>query len=220
MSNIDKEKIKKFLRDLAGWLGGSCAVFLLFVILLALFVEFSLSSNVPPEKQIALSSVAGAPKPASADLAALDRWSPPKTPTAGPSAKSEDPAPVQADSKIINNQLSIINSPDWLDELIEKIWLVESSGRLNPPDGDGGKAGGPLQIHPGVIKDVNQYYGTEFTLDDRFDLEKSKLIAKLYITMWMEIQREQIAARIYKGGPAGFERESTLEDWCKIEEVN
>ena len=32
--------------------------------------------------------------------------------------------------------------PDWRDELIDQIWLGDSSGRLRPPDGDGGAAVG------------------------------------------------------------------------------
>ena len=112
-----------------------------------------------------------------------------------------------------------LSSCDWLDELVEKIWFVESSGRFNPPAGDGGKAGGPLQIHPGVIDDVNFYYQTSFTYEDRHDIEKARQIAKLYILFWMNAYKEEIAARIYNGGPRGWRKESTDDYWRKIEGV-
>ncbi|MBC8481152.1 MAG: hypothetical protein H8D47_00605 [Planctomycetes bacterium] len=111
------------------------------------------------------------------------------------------------------------DSPDWLDELIEKIWFVESSGRISCPDGDGGSAGGPMQIHPDVIDDVNFYWGTDYTYADRYDLAKAKRIARLYIARWFEASREEIAARIYNGGPRGFEKESTEKYYRRIEGI-
>lgn len=108
--------------------------------------------------------------------------------------------------------------PDyWLDELIEKIWQVESSGRLNPPDGDSGEAAGPLQIHKCVIDDVNRRYGMDFSYADRRDLDKSKQIAKLYVTMWLEFHKQEIAARIFNGGPRGWQKKSTDAYWLKIQ---
>ncbi len=108
---------------------------------------------------------------------------------------------------------------DWLDELVERIWQVEAGGRLNPPPGDGGRAVGPLQIHTCVIDDVNYYFGTDFSYEDRHDLDKSKQIARLYMMLWMMRHGEEIAARIYKGGPRGWRKRSTDEYWRKIEGV-
>ena len=108
---------------------------------------------------------------------------------------------------------------DWLDKLITKIYVVESGGRLNPPDGDGGRAVGALQLHKCVIDDVNFYYGQNFTYTDRHDLNKAKQIAKLYIAMWMHKQREEIAARIFNGGPRGWQKKSTDKYWQKIQKT-
>jgi hypothetical protein len=116
---------------------------------------------------------------------------------------------------------------DWLDDLIEKIWFVESSGKVECEDGnstslitgDNGKAGGPLQIHPCVVEDVNFYRNKKFTLEDRYDLEKAKQIARLYIEIWMEVNREEIAARIYNGGPRGFEKNSTKEYFSRVQGI-
>ncbi|HIJ67259.1 MAG TPA: hypothetical protein HPP51_03120 [Planctomycetes bacterium] len=106
---------------------------------------------------------------------------------------------------------------DWLDELIEKIHQVEASGRLNPPDGDGGKSAGPLQLHECVVDDVNRYRGTDFAYEDRRDPEKARRIAKLYITMWLQIHRDEIAARIFNGGPRGWRKKSTDGYWNEIQ---
>ena len=105
---------------------------------------------------------------------------------------------------------------DWLDELIEKIRLVESSGRANPPDGDGGEATGPLQIHQCVLDDVNERYGRKFVRADLRDVKTAKLIARLYIEMWMEKHKEEIGARIFNGGPRGWRKKSTDSYWEKI----
>jgi len=108
---------------------------------------------------------------------------------------------------------------DWLDELLDKIWQVESSGRLDPPDGDGGRAVGALQIHPCVIIDVNELCGACFSLEDRRDLAKSKEIARLYITYWMERHREEIASMIFHYGPSGWRKEDVDGYWSKIKAV-
>jgi len=105
---------------------------------------------------------------------------------------------------------------DWLDKLLDKIWSVESSRELAPPDGDGGEAIGPLQIHADVLKDVNGKYGTKFTVVDLRNLETAKTIAHLYISMWMDKHKEEIAARIFNGGPRGWQKKSTDEYWEDI----
>ena len=117
-------------------------------------------------------------------------------------------------------------NPSSLSALVAKLWQQESGGRLIVPDGDNGDAVGPLQLHTEVLKDVNKYYGTNFTDSDRRDLEKSKQIAAMYISMWMPREStlskfsgqggkftdksrarqsaEEIAVRIFNGGPRGW----------------
>ncbi len=108
---------------------------------------------------------------------------------------------------------------DLLDSIVEKLWQLESSGRLNPPDGDGGDAVGPLQLHLGVLKDVNKYFDFNFVPDDRKDLTKSKFIAKAYITMWIMENNEEIGVRIFNGGPRGWRSETTDNYWNKYKDL-
>jgi len=108
---------------------------------------------------------------------------------------------------------------DWLDILIEKIHAVEASGQLTCPDGDGGRSVGPMQLTKAAVGDVNYYWGTHYSYEDRRDLTCAKQIARLYISMWIEIMQEEIAARIYNGGPRGFEKESTKKYFDRINGV-
>jgi hypothetical protein len=114
----------------------------------------------------------------------------------------------------INHGFTRINT-DFLNDLIDKIWQQESSGRLNPPDGDGGKAIGPLQIHQEALTDVNQRFGLNYVLEDMRDIAKAKVVAKLYITMHLDNNLEEIAARIFNGGPRGWEKPQTREYYKK-----
>jgi hypothetical protein len=53
-------------------------------------------------------------------------------------------------------------------QIIIMLHMIESGGRMNPPDGDKGLAVGPLQIHPIMVEEVNRIVGRErFRLEDR-----------------------------------------------------
>ena len=113
----------------------------------------------------------------------------------------------------------------WIDTLIERIQQVESGSQKGEvksekiKDGDDGRAVGALQMHKGAVDDVNRYYKTNFSYSDRSDFPKARLMAALYIRMWMEKHREEIAARIFNGGPRGWQKKSTDEYWEKIRET-
>ena len=91
------------------------------------------------------------------------------------------------------------------------IWLVESSGSLAPPDGDDGRAVGPLQIWMIVVEDVNIRYGTEYTSADRRDLSKSVEIFCRYQMMYPSTSLEG-RCRLWNGGPS---RRGTDGYWLK-----
>jgi hypothetical protein len=102
------------------------------------------------------------------------------------------------------------------DGLIENIWQVESSRRITAPVGDEGQSFGPLQISRDALIDVNRWYGKRYTIEDLQDLATAKQIARLYISMWLDANKDEIAARIFNGGPRGWEKQSTKEYWSKV----
>jgi len=127
--------------------------------------------------------------------------------------------PPAADQSFqVRHGLTQINT-DFLNDLIDKIWKQESSGRLNPPDGDGGRAVGPLQIHQEALTDVNQRFRLNYALEDMKEIEKAKLVAKLYITRYLDNNLEEIAARIFHYGPAGWRGKDVDGYWEKIKNI-
>jgi hypothetical protein len=84
--------------------------------------------------------------------------------------------------------------------LWEAVCRVESNG--NPlAVGDGGRAAGIAQIWAITVKDVNRFAGTKYTLNDRFDVEKSKAIFQLYTEHYGKGRSDEVKARIWNGGP-------------------
>jgi len=84
--------------------------------------------------------------------------------------------------------------------LWEAVCRVESNG--NPlAVGDGGKAAGIAQIWAITVRDVNRIAGTNYTLNDRFDVEKSKAIFQLYVNHYGKGKSDEVKARIWNGGP-------------------
>ena len=84
--------------------------------------------------------------------------------------------------------------------LWEAVCTVESNG--NPlAVGDGGRAAGIAQIWPITVRDVNRFAGTCYTLNDRFDAEKSRQMFHLYVNHYAKGKSDQIKAKIWNGGP-------------------
>ena len=84
--------------------------------------------------------------------------------------------------------------------LWEAVCRVESNG--NPlAVGDGGRAAGIAQIWAITVRDVNRFAGTKFTLNDRFDAEKSRQIFRLYTEHYAKGKSDEVKARIWNGGP-------------------
>ena len=55
-----------------------------------------------------------------------------------------------------NQEYSFLAGPI-SERLFKAIWMVESSGSANPPDGDNGAAIGPFQIHEVYWEDAAEY---------------------------------------------------------------
>jgi len=110
-----------------------------------------------------------------------------------------------------------------LSLLMAALESIESRGRNNAI-GDNGKAFGCLQIHYGVVDDVNRIVGyRKFILADaRFpaDSEEMFLIYIGYYATAEHLGHEptpEDVARIWNGGPDGWRKDSTLEYWHSVE---
>ncbi len=110
--------------------------------------------------------------------------------------------------------------------MISKILLlvlifIESSGNDKAVNGE---AAGCLQITPILVKDVNRIAGTNFTLEDRFDRQKSIEMAQIYLTYYGKVYTKktgkepdnEVYARMWNGGPNGWKKESTRDFWLKV----
>jgi len=101
--------------------------------------------------------------------------------------------------------------------LISAMMLVESGGYAGAI-GDGGRALGVLQIHAGVVEDVNRRHGTNYKHEDALDPSKAIRICRLYIESYApQDATPEIYARIWNGGPTGHYKESTRKYWQKVE---
>lgn len=100
--------------------------------------------------------------------------------------------------------------------LWEAVCTVESGGNALAI-GDGGRAAGIAQIWAITVRDVNRFAGTKFTLNDRFDVEKSRAIFQLYTEHYAKGRSNEYKARIWNGGPTGNTKKSTISYWHKIQ---
>ena len=92
--------------------------------------------------------------------------------------------------------------------------LVESGGN-DRAVGDGGRAIGPLQIHAGILLDVNRRFGTRYTHASMTNRAQAVAVMDRYL--WLYAQPGRIGrpvsnedrARIWNGGPDGWKRSAT-----------
>jgi len=113
-----------------------------------------------------------------------------------------------------------------MNKLIDALIRVETGGEKNPAKaiGDNGKAKGILQIWDVVVKDVNRIYKTTYVHDDAFDPAKSRDIAKKYLTFWGKrytkntgkVPTYEVLAKIWNGGPKGYNKTDTNKYWVKV----
>lgn len=105
-----------------------------------------------------------------------------------------------------------------LVHLFTTISKIESSEGLYTV-GDNGRALGPLQIHIGCVNDVNKKYGTNYTHNDMFDMEKAMDVAAMYLNINAERYNNyygnyptiEALVRSFNGGYGGFTNDLTLE---------
>ncbi len=107
--------------------------------------------------------------------------------------------------------------PDYTrKEILEAIWMTETSGRLRPPDGDGGRAIGPFQIHkiywidsaqPGEYQDCRRRAYAERVVE--------AYMLRYVPEAWMAGDAE-IIARTHNGGPRGRFKRATDRYWERV----
>ena len=104
-----------------------------------------------------------------------------------------------------------------LRPLFDAIRQVESSGRANPPDGDGGKAIGPYQIWRVYWIDARMPDGTYE------DCRNSAYAERVMLRYWQRYCPAaltagdwQTLARVHNGGPRGASKKATLAYWHRV----
>jgi len=107
---------------------------------------------------------------------------------------------------------------------LRAIRIVESGGVPDPPDGDGGRAIGPFQIHRAYWQDAA---GADPSLggsyEDCRDPGYARRVVEAYMLRWAPNAwtrgDAETIARTHNGGPQGPRRESTLPYWRRVQAV-
>lgn len=115
-----------------------------------------------------------------------------------------------------NTTIKIKKTPlNTVDVLIEAISTVESRGIVSIVN-EKESAYGHLQVRKLVIKDVNKYFNTNYTITDALDSLKSIDIFIKYQSIYNPEFEFEKAARIWNGGPRGMDKISTRKYWDKV----
>jgi hypothetical protein len=107
------------------------------------------------------------------------------------------------------------------EQILDAIRFVESSGRDQPPDGDGGLAIGPFQIHRVYWLDAFAFQpdlaGDYQDCCRRAYAERvvAAYMQKWAPDAWSRGDAERIA-RVHNGGPRGHLNPNTLPYWHKV----
>ncbi len=107
------------------------------------------------------------------------------------------------------------------DAILAAIRFVESSDRPNPPDGDGGRAIGPYQIHNVYWRDAIEHDPTlGGTYQDCRDRGYAERVIDAYMRRWAaEAWRDgdaETVARVHNGGPTGAQKTATDGYWERV----
>ena len=103
-----------------------------------------------------------------------------------------------------------------LSNLISALIIVESSGN-DLAIGDNGRALGPLQIHRGVVQDVNRITGSHYRHQDMTNRVAARAVCEAYLKHWGKgCTTEQLARKWNGGGPAGDRKSATEAYWAKV----
>jgi hypothetical protein len=102
-----------------------------------------------------------------------------------------------------------------LNNLITALMIVESSGN-DQAIGDNGRAVGPLQIHRGVVQDVNRITGSHYRHQDMTNRVQARAVCEAYLKHYGRGKTTEEQARIWNGGPTGDRKIATVIYWNKV----
>jgi hypothetical protein len=104
-----------------------------------------------------------------------------------------------------------------LSNLISALIIVESSGN-DLAIGDNGRALGPLQIHRGVVQDVNRFTGSHYRHQDMTNRAQARAVCAAYLTHYGKNKTTEEQARIWNGGPQGHKKKTATQAyWLKVQ---
>ena len=106
-------------------------------------------------------------------------------------------------------------------EVLDAIRFVESSHRDDVPDGDGGKAIGPFQIHFVFWQDaVAAEPELGGVYEDCRRRDYAERVVAAYMRRWAPeawaAGEAEVIARVHNGGPTGAENRATLGYWQRV----
>lgn len=104
------------------------------------------------------------------------------------------------------------------DDLLNAIWMIESSQRIASPRGQAGEIG-PYQI--------SKNYWIDSKIEGTWEMCEDKKYSERVIVSYMnryckeawDTGNAEVVARIHNGGPRGSLRTSTLKYWNKVKTV-
>jgi hypothetical protein len=103
-----------------------------------------------------------------------------------------------------------------LNNLITALMIVESSGN-DMAIGDNGRALGPLQIHRGVVLDVNRITGSNYRWESMTNRAQARAVCEAYLKYWGKgCTTEQLARKWNGGGPSGDKKKATEAYWLRV----
>jgi soluble lytic murein transglycosylase-like protein len=107
-----------------------------------------------------------------------------------------------------------------LSNLITALIAVESAGN-DLAIGDNGRAIGPLQIHRGVVQDVNRFTGSHYRWESMTNRVQARAVCAAYLTHYSKSNSSKQAtieelARRWNGGPTGDRKAATVGYWKKV----
>ena len=105
-----------------------------------------------------------------------------------------------------------------ISNLISALIIVESSGN-DQAIGDNGRALGPLQIHRGVVLDVNRITGSHYRHQDMTNRVAARAVCEAYLKHYGKGASTEQLARRWNGGPTGDRKASTVAYWAKVKKA-